>query len=191
MNKQPEKTLRTKQHIIDSFWFVAKTQGVKKVTVTAITKKAQINRGTFYVYFEDINDLIEQAEINFILELQSKIKESIADGSFSDMRIVTQKFIELFTAHDEKFFILLGKNGDPEFLTRVRESAAELFKEMFAETQSAPYNGYIISYASSAFVGLITYWQDSGRQISLNELAELIYNISTQGILKTAFEYKI
>ena len=62
MNQQPEKAELTKRAFIDAFWLLAKKQGLFRVTVSQVAKKAGYHRGTFYVYFDDINDLIISAE---------------------------------------------------------------------------------------------------------------------------------
>lgn len=40
--------------MIDAFWNLAAEQSLDKVTVSAIAKRAGVNRGTFYVYFSDV-----------------------------------------------------------------------------------------------------------------------------------------
>ena len=54
MKKQPEKTAMTRQAIVDAFWVTAKLRGLHQVTISEITKRAGLNRGTFFVYFSDV-----------------------------------------------------------------------------------------------------------------------------------------
>ena len=54
MRRQPEKTARTKQNMIDVFWKLAEEKGLDKVTASALAKEAGINRATFYAYFTEI-----------------------------------------------------------------------------------------------------------------------------------------
>ena len=63
MKKQPEKTAQTKQSMIDAFWVIAKKRGLINVTVGEITKYADLNRSTFYVYFSDISWQIHPPDI--------------------------------------------------------------------------------------------------------------------------------
>ena len=58
MKKQPIQTAKTRQTMIDAFWELAAIQGIDKVTISGITKKAGLNRSTFYVYFTVIHLII-------------------------------------------------------------------------------------------------------------------------------------
>ena len=51
---------KTKKLIRDSFFELVEEKGYSKVTVMDITKKAMINRNTFYLHYVDKQDLIDQ-----------------------------------------------------------------------------------------------------------------------------------
>ena len=91
MKKQPEKTAQTKQSMIDAFWVIAKKRGLINVTVSEITKYADLNRGTFYVYFSDMKDLRAQAEDEIIEDLHSKVWSVLEDKKFADIQAVSER----------------------------------------------------------------------------------------------------
>lgn len=182
MKKQPEKTALTRQIIIDSFWELASKQGIDKVSVSAITKKANLNRGTFYVYFTDINDLIGQAEDEIIADLRERLEASICDGGFESYAVASEKMIDVFTRYNEKLFLLIGENGDPYFMARVREIAADVFSEILKSSAENPYSDYVIAYATSVFTGLLTHWHNCGRKIGIDELTALTHGLITKGV---------
>src|SRR5699024_12862904 len=47
----------TKNNLIEAFWSIYKVKPLPKITVKEITDKAGYNRGTFYTYFSDINEI--------------------------------------------------------------------------------------------------------------------------------------
>ena len=77
MRRQPEKTARTKQNMIDVFWKLAEEKGLDKVTASALAKEAGINRATFYAYFTDMDDLIFQAEEQILLDMRTKMADAL------------------------------------------------------------------------------------------------------------------
>lgn len=184
MNKQPEQTARTKQTLIDAFWELSKEVGIDKVTISAITKRSGYNRGTFYAYFTDIQDLLAQAEDDMIHDFQYKMKTAIRKDGCIEFETVLNKIVEGFTIYDDKFFLLIGKHGDANFLARIREESADMFRELFDPENQNPYREYFIAYSTSAFTGLLTYWHDSGRNISTQELANILYGLVTKGVLE-------
>ena len=171
MKKQPEKTAQTKQSMIDAFWVIAKKRGLINVTISEITKYADLNRGTFYVYFSDMKDLLAQAECEIIEDLHSKVWSVLEDKNFADFQAVSAKVIEVFGGYDDKLFLLLGKDGDPQFLTLVRKEAATIFNALMNQKEENPYQDYIIAYVTSAITGLLQFWHETGKKLSLEELS--------------------
>ena len=45
-----------------------------------------------------------------------------------------------------------------------------------------PYQEYVIAYVTSAFTGLLLYWHESGKKISLGELTTIAHGILLNGI---------
>ena len=66
MNKQPEVTAQTKQNLIDAFWSLYCEKRIEKITVKEITQMAGYNRGTFYEYFTDVYDVLDQIELSLV-----------------------------------------------------------------------------------------------------------------------------
>lgn len=70
MKKQPELTARTRKKLMDAFWDIYCEKGIHQTTVGAVTKTACFNRGTFYEYFTDIYDLLDQLENDLLDSLK-------------------------------------------------------------------------------------------------------------------------
>lgn len=183
MKKQPEKTAQTKQSMIDAFWNIAEKRGLQNVTISEVTKKAQLNRGTFYVYFSDIDDLLYQAEQEIVADFRSKIESILAKNELSDFPNLSHKLIEILGMYDDKLFLLLGKNGDPVFLDLVRKEASSVFSSVLKISDTNPYQDYIIAYATSAITGLLQFWHETGRELSLEELSGIAHGMMTYGLL--------
>ena len=183
MKKQPEKTAQTKQSMIDAFWVIAKKRGLNNVTISEITKYADLNRGTFYVYFSDMNDLLAQAEDEIFEDLRSKVWTISEGKNFADFQAVSAKVIEVFGEYDDNLFLLLGKDGDPQFLDHVRKEAANVFNAVMKQEKENPYQDYIIAYVTSAFTGLLQFWHETGKEISLAELSGLAHRMTLHVML--------
>lgn len=64
-----EMNEKTKENIQKSFLQLLKEQPFMKVSVRDITAFAKINRGTFYLHYEDKFDLLHQIEDNLLKDL--------------------------------------------------------------------------------------------------------------------------
>lgn len=82
MEKQDPRLKRTREQIMSSFLKLIETNDFNQITIAAITKKAKINRSTFYYHFTDkfqlmdsIQEEVLTKEIFKKLALQETINE--------------------------------------------------------------------------------------------------------------------
>ena len=54
MKKQPQVRERTREKMFDAFFKEYKENTLRGVTVGAVSRRANVNRSTFYEYFTDI-----------------------------------------------------------------------------------------------------------------------------------------
>ncbi len=79
MNDTPTslKTARsrqTKQNIIDTFLTLMTEKKWDKITVKELCQRSEITRGTFYLYFSDIYELMEQIQEHLLSEITREYK---------------------------------------------------------------------------------------------------------------------
>lgn len=67
------RSQKTRDHIIDCFLDIIPTKKWDKISVKEICAKAEITRGTFYQYFDDIYNLMEQIETPMIDDLNRRL----------------------------------------------------------------------------------------------------------------------
>lgn len=182
MNKQPEKTAQTRRTLIDAFWALAQKQGLHSVTISGIAKKAGYNRSTFYIYFSDLDDLLHHAEEEILADFRRQMGAALADGLPGDLSAASETVIKTLFQHNDKLFLLLGKDGDPSFLARLREEAAGLSRLIFRDREADPYREYVVAYVTSAFAGMLAYWHDTGKRLPIQDLAGISRTLATQGM---------
>ncbi len=182
MKKDSELTERTRQNIITAFWALAHKCGLHNVTISDLMKKAGYNRGTFYAYFFDMQDLLEQAEEDIIDDLKGKMQDIVKDLHTIDFELLANKMVDSFTSYDSKMYLLLGSNGDSRFIAKVRNEMAKMFSTVFNMKENNEVKKYTIVFITSAFVGVLTHWYESGKQIEYKKLAKIIETLATRGI---------
>lgn len=66
MKKVDQRIKVTKILIGQALGSLAKEKSLSEITVKELCEKAQINRGTFYSHYKDINDLVMKIKIEFV-----------------------------------------------------------------------------------------------------------------------------
>ncbi len=182
MRKQPEVTARTRQKFIDAFWNLAEEKNVKQITVGEIARLAGYNRSTFYEYFTDTSDLLQQIEEELLQYLQQELAELSQDA---DPDSLGNSFRLLFHSLNQRAYCLMGPNGDPSFSQRMISEFLPWFARYLGISSSQPSLrlDYIIAYASSAIVGFMQYWHEQGQTMPEEEVFALGCELVSHGIL--------
>ena len=83
INDNDIRVKRTKRLIRQGLSELAKTKSISKISVKELTDLVEINRGTFYLHYKDISDLVESIETNLYNEF-SAFMNSITPKNISE-----------------------------------------------------------------------------------------------------------
>ena len=73
---------RTRNSIIDAFIQLRAKKPLEKITVRELTDMADLNRGTFYLHYKDVFDLLEKTEA----ELQEDFNQLVCKHDAVDLK---------------------------------------------------------------------------------------------------------
>lgn len=178
MRKQPEITEKTRQNFEDAFWELAAEKPIAKIAVSELAKRAGYNRSTFYEYFVDTDHLLDYVERKLLDETKAAIIQVYAENvSLENL------FPIIFTAMNEKIYILMGPNGDSGFLAKMKEEIIPLVTKYVPIPADAPNFDYLISFVNSAMFGLLQHWNEKGKDISTQEICGMMQSLVLQGLL--------
>lgn len=128
----------TRKHIQASYLSLMREKNWDRITVIEVCSAAGITRGTFYQYYNDIYDVVEQLENTLLTDLTAryhKCRYEMSPGSspvFFPERFDTappQIFLEWFSfcrEHADAMIPLLDrKKGDTRFIRKLRSVIEE------------------------------------------------------------------
>ncbi|MBG9489700.1 MULTISPECIES: TetR/AcrR family transcriptional regulator [Bacillus] len=160
------RSIKTKSAIKHAFLKLLQKKEINKITVSELSKEADIGRGTFYLHYKDVFDLYEQIEDEIFQQLGS-----IYDASFpSDDPLNILTFIEKTTEYiyqNVEIFTLLTK---PKMNVLSINKLKEFFKTKMIEELSMIQSAKSITeiekfettFIVSGVVGIIEEWINNG-----------------------------
>lgn len=74
-NKNTKKSQETASFIKRTFLKEIESKSYHDITVSELCKSAHINRGTFYLHFDSIQDILEKLEQDFFEEIKDKVEK--------------------------------------------------------------------------------------------------------------------
>ena len=176
---------KTRRVIRQCLTELLKTKRIQDITVREISEKADINRGTFYLHYRDIFDLMEQIENELLEELEDVLNHFKASDLLSNPALVFTRVFQLVKENSDMVSILIGQNGDINFVNRlkdiVREKCLKDWMEVFRSGNAAAFDAFF-SFIVSGCIGLVQYWLQTGLKETPEQMAKLTEHIITKGI---------
>ncbi len=181
MDKKAMMSEQTKKALKNSFLDLYAQNGISGVTVGAITKKEGYNRCTFYNYYTDVQEMLEEIENSVLSEISQRV--SSQELQITNINDAFGQFLTFFEAYGNTIYVLLSKSGNSSFRNRFKESAFAIYRKAFAGKLDAEQIDYLITYVSSAGLGLIEHWYETGKKSSTDEFLRTVQTLLSTGIM--------
>ena len=176
---------KTRRQLRECLITLLKEKKVQDITVRELTDMADLNRGTFYLHYKDVFDLLEKTEA----ELQEDFNQLVCKHDAVDLKqrpsVIFNEIYSLVYDNADLIEILLGENGDLNFVNRlkllIREKCLKDWMEEFRSGNAAAFDAFF-SFIVSGCIGLVQYWLQTGLRETPEQMAKLTEHIITKGI---------
>lgn len=175
------------QKIIDAFMHLYMDKPIEKISIKMITDHAGLNRGTFYLHYSDIYDLLEKIESKFY-SISKTIAQNTIHALFNNEHLIdVLPEVKFYKSNLEHLKILLCTNGKSN-LNEIMKN--ELKKSIISNCQdnngsiNTSLDEYTLEYITSAQVATIRHWIRNDMTIPLSKVSELMQDLATNGALK-------
>jgi len=172
------RIIKTEQQIADVFLAALADHPLSKISVAAITRSANINRGTFYLHYKDVFDLYSKVSQEFIADLERVFDETYPDDEVPTAFVtLTNKILNYIQTNEYAFKILLQADNNAEFIEQIRN----LFIRKIIEKEKIPESNqdYIIDviYNVNGAIGVITAWEKGDLNCDIETITERLATI--------------
>ncbi len=184
LNNTDRRVKRTKKVLRDALISLLEKKPINEISVTELTSLADVNRATFYFYYTDLLDMLQQIQNESYLAFKEIISES--NPSITTIEDFTDYAERLLTYCKEqeslvKFIIKNDTNIYKQIQSLMFNNIPDS-KEIFDIDNPARYS---TNYVLNAMVGIMIDWMDEGMKIPPRELAEFCAHIYINGSYKT------
>jgi AcrR family transcriptional regulator len=189
-SKTDRRIIRTKRFIRDALTELMEEKGFEGVTVRDLTKKADINRGTFYLHYQDKYDLLEKSENEVIQEIKEFIQKAnpheIVSANLKEQPLPFIIALFEYIQENARFMkVMLGPKGNPGFHLKIKEvmktNMQEKLELINSKTPPLVPLEHLMSYVTSAHLGVIQYWLEQDMKQSPREMALTLASMTFWG----------
>lgn len=135
MSTRNTKAQKTKKKLTDAFMRLYNKKSYYSITVQEICNEASLNRSTFYLHFDSIDQMLRDIEDRLLAETEeltgvfSSFDFTKSSGSnLTEANLGYNRFISYL--YDKKVYFLpfLSPDGDPYFLKKYKQMIRERYK---------------------------------------------------------------
>ncbi|WP_455138075.1 TetR/AcrR family transcriptional regulator [Thermophilibacter sp.] len=176
MRKQPQVTEQTRANLRAAFWELYAQRPIEKISVREITERAGYNRATFYLYYHDIYELLEEIEDQLLDGLSSLVNDRLMRGERLDFSQHMGTILQMAQRYRGYFEVLVGERGDPAFVRRFKGVLAPLLERFVLPAEGlAPQEARVLlEFYLSGIVAAVSTWLSEDEPMSIDQLIALI-----------------
>lgn len=181
--KEDPRTRRSKEMFKEAiFTLLGEGVLISELTVQKIATTSGLNRTTFYLHFQDIQDLLSQINEEILNELSDKINVLIDAKDLSQRQQLTQLLDYLYKQRTYLFVLFNVSQFEEQLYMFLRE----IIETRRRNTEKELPDNYVsIDIMTASLVGIIMWWIKKGMHFSSDYIAEqihLMYRVDKGGI---------
>lgn len=181
--KDNRRVQYTKSALEHSLLSLLKEKPIEKITVKEICEKADINRGTFYSYYDSPAQLLTAIEDKFYVDVLSS---ALTFQNPQDVVDIFTRGLMILKDHSELSSILFGEHCDSDFLSKLVDVARPIcllnWNKVSPEVPEELLNK-LYSFVSYGCMNVIHRWLLDGMTEPPERIAELLNTVCNNGVL--------
>lgn len=170
--KTDPRTLRSRKVLKEAVVsLLSENPDISSLTVHKITNQAELNRATFYLHFQDINDILRHIANDIFNDLSQKLYPLLEIEDLKNEEKLLA-FLDYFYHHRKLFAVLFE---GPRFKEKMHEVIKEFIQERrnsrgIVETD----NLVSLDLLAASLMGIILWWIKDGTYFSSEYIASQI-----------------
>lgn len=181
--KMDRRIRKTKALLSQGLIQLMEEKEIRDISVKELTDLADINRGTFYLHYNDIYDLLTQMEDELFVEFNEILDRTMKDGEggHSPRAVLLEVFCFL-ERHWDLARVMVGPHGDFSFVNRMKSLIGKRIYNILASKHRDRDCLYIEAFAISGCVGVVETWLSQSAPAAPEEMAAICSRLLLEGL---------
>lgn len=190
---EDRRVRKSKRAIKQAFIQLLKENNLNRITIQQISDLADVNRGTFYLNYEDKYALLDEMENEQIEEIKGfvdirkmDLSTKTSDRFIEDFANKIIKNVITHIEHNIEFYqVILNLERKSQIEEQLAEIVRSNIKHLIGDKDDIfgiPEN-YYLSYVVGSMMSMIKYWVSDENRVSVEELVNYVSTIASTGPL--------
>jgi AcrR family transcriptional regulator len=193
--KQDRRIQRTRLLLSTALLKLIEERGYDSLTVNDITEQANVGRATFYLHYEDKEQLLVGTLEEMFSQLEDLIdplSEALGEEHYST---ATRLLFQHFSDHHRLYRVLLTEKGAAMVFPRLLEILSNLAEQIAGQDvisksvsveqpQTRISTNLVAHYVAGAFLGSVVWWLNNNKPYSVEQMAAIYVHLMDPGVTK-------
>lgn len=159
--KMDRRVRKTRAVLIEVFMKLLAEKELKDISVKELTELADVNRGTFYLHYTDVYDMLDKIETDLFEEFNRILDKNLQNNAVSPYKLLKDIF-NLLQEHHDIAKVMMGPHGDFSFIIRLKELVKVRLRHMTERVMpESDQFEYLYAFVASGCTGVIESWLNS------------------------------
>lgn len=183
--KMDRRVRKTRALLLDGLIQLMEQKDIQDISVKELSDLVDINRGTFYLHYSDIYDMLDKVEDELFVEFNNILDRDMTEKGHNDsMNTTLHDIFSFLEKHRDIARVMLGPHGDLAFTNRLKELVKNRMQHTLTAYANTDYFEYYSPFIISGFIGVIETWLQQPHPQSPEEMAELCSHMLTDGMIE-------
>ena len=184
--KMDRRVLKTKRAIYNAFVELLSEKEINHITITDISKKADINRKTFYNYYSNTYEVMEEIE-NLTVDTFIKRLDTIEFTNMTDfLTEIFSQFTEIINSDLDFFSHLFKTNNRSILIVKIVEAIKEYIRKRIEKEQELDIQKFniVADFYIPGILSVYMNWFINNHNIPIEELSHILTDLILHGTEK-------
>lgn len=184
VNKTDLRIIRTKRAIRNAFAELLSRKELSEITVKEIADVAYINRKTFYSYYKDVYQVVDEIENEIVQTFEGLLKQVDFRVDIKNPYRIFQSLTAVISGDLDFYGFLLRMDSRSGLAAKIIAALKQTIRSSFSSQieMASQTLDVLLEYAVSGMFAVYQSWFNSDRKRSIEEISREVSVITFSGI---------
>ncbi len=187
MNKNESKYFNTAKKMNDALLSLLEKKNFEYITIKDICKEANVNRSTFYLHYDNLNDLLDEVifktNADFYEAFSFVERKDISSSNLDELNFINDSYLIpylKFVKEHKKIYQEVKNNSSlfkaDYYKKKIYQDMVDQILDKFGIDDK--YKEYLFDFFVSGIQSIITRWLKNDCDLDTQEVADLIKTLA-------------
>ena len=179
-----KRVMKTKRAIHSAMTRLLSVKPIEEITVTELSNAAEINRKTFYSYYNSVYMVAEEMEDEIVERFEDTLRKIDFETLLQDPQTTFNTLARIIASDLDFYETILTNRNQVYFLQKIITSLKERIMALYFDRNSKDFElqEYMLEYIISGLVSVYQKWFKSGRKTDMEEFSKYISMLAVNGV---------